>query len=191
MSILGIIASSKLGIAPIVPSFESIATETLSASTPSVTFSSIPATFTHLQLRCLVRSDRIGGNGADLKIKFNGSSTDYAFHDLTGLGANPVQVGAGASAVAISLQRIASDNTAAANIFAGMVIDILDYTSTSKNKTVRSLGGYDRNGAGEISLSSGLWYASPAAITSIELTTTATTEFKSYSQFALYGIKGA
>jgi hypothetical protein len=93
--------------------------------------------------------------------------------------------------VAISLQRIASDNTAAANIFAGMVIDILDYTSTSKNKTVRSLGGYDRNGAGEISLSSGLWYASPAAITSIELTTTATTEFKSYSQFALYGIKGA
>jgi large repetitive protein len=161
------------------------------AGASSVEFTSIPATFTNLQLRCLVRSDRSIGDGADLKIKFNGSSTDYAFRDLTGLGANPVQASAGTSAVAIGLQRIASDNTAAANIFAGMVIDILDYTSTSKNKTVRSLGGYDRNGGGEISLSSGLWYASPAAITSIELTTTAATEFKSYSQFALYGIKGA
>ena len=187
MPILGIIASSTLVAAG---DYESISTTTLSTDTATVTFSSIPGTYAHLQLRCLIRSNRSIGDGADLKIKFNGSSTDYAFHDLSGDGASATAA-SDTSAVAISLQRIASDNTAGSNIFAGMVIDILDYTSTSKNKTVRSLGGYDRNGGGQISLSSGLWYASPAAITSIELTTTATTSFKQYTQFALYGIKGA
>jgi hypothetical protein len=189
MPILGIIASSISGNLD-AGDFESIATTTLATTAATVTFTSIPATFTHLQIRCLIRSNRASGDGADLKVKFNGSSTDYAFHDLFGDGASATAA-SGTSATSISLQRIASDNTAGANIFAGMVIDILDYTSTSKNKTVRSLGGYDNNGDGDIALSSGLWYASPAAITSIELTTTATTSFKQYSQFALYGIRSA
>jgi hypothetical protein len=180
------------GAPPVSPtSYESIETFTVGVGgTSAIDFTSIPSTFTHLQLRCLIRTDRPIGDGADLKVKFNGSSTNYAFHDLNGNGASATAA-AGSSAVAISLQRLASDNTAGANIFAAMIIDILDYTSTSKNKTVRSLGGYDRNGGGQIALSSGLWYASPAAITSIELTTTATTSFKQYSSFALYGIKGA
>ena len=120
-----------------------------------------------------------------MKIKFNGSSTDYAFHDLTGLGANPVQAAAGTSAVAISLQRIASDNTAAANIFAGMVIDILDYTSTSKNKTVRSFGG--STAFNNIALFS-TFSASTAAATSVELLSESA-NYAIGSTFTLIGVK--
>jgi hypothetical protein len=204
VSILGIIASSKLGIAPIVPSFESIATETLSALTPSVTFSSIPATFTHLQLRCLVaRSsrNRIAGSGADLKISYNWIvQLNYSFHSIiTGLGANPVQAAAGANATSGNYQTLTKNtkrtNTAATDIFAGMVS--CRYFRLYKHirintKQLSSLDGYDRNGAGEISsFSRVIWYASPAC------------NHKYYNyrqqrqrlnlnhthQFALYGIK--
>jgi hypothetical protein len=76
----------------------------------------------------------------------------------------------------------------AANYFAATNIDILDYASTTKAKTVRALGGNDRNGYGRIQLSSGLWFATPQAITSIVLTTDGTA-FAENSQFALFGVK--
>jgi hypothetical protein len=68
-------------------------------------------------------------------------------------------------------------------------MDILDYTSTNKNKTVRSLGGFDRNGGGIITLSSSLWFKTPEAITSIRLKPQSSS-WTQYSSFALYGIKG-
>jgi hypothetical protein len=69
-----------------------------------------------------------------------------------------------------------------------MICDVLDYANTNKFKTLRSLTGNDRNGSGSIWLDSGLW-RSTSAITSIKFTTG--TAFAQYSQFALYGIKGA
>jgi len=45
-----------VGNDPYIPTdFESIATTTLSTNTASVTFSSIPATYTHLQIRATAR----------------------------------------------------------------------------------------------------------------------------------------
>jgi hypothetical protein len=76
-------------------------------------------------------------------------------------------------------------------MFGGGVVDILDYASTSKNKTIRTLSGADINGAGgDLRLSSGLWFATPAAITSITLYANGgSSDFAQYSSFALYGIK--
>ena len=73
--------------------------------------------------------------------------------------------------------------------FGAIVVDILDYTSTTKNKTVRSIGGLDNNGGGQMYINSSLWYATPAAITQIDITPELG-NFAQYSQFALYGIKG-
>jgi hypothetical protein len=70
------------------------------------------------------------------------------------------------------------------------VIDILDYTSTNKNKTIRTLGGFDMNGKGFAALFSGLWYKAPEAVTRIDLTSNTTLDFAVNSSFALYGIKG-
>jgi hypothetical protein len=67
------------------------------------------------------------------------------------------------------------------------VLDLLDYTSTTKNKTLRFLGGVDNNGSGGIWLSSNI-YITTAAITSLSF------KFNSYnftpdSRISLYGIK--
>ena len=75
--------------------------------------------------------------------------------------------------------------------FTPSIVDIVDYGSASKYKTVRSFDGADMNGSGtEINLTSGLWL-STSAITSITLTTTGGYAFRAGTTFALYGIKGA
>ena len=83
------------------------------------------------------------------------------------------------------LDRVAAND---ANIFSGVVIDLLDYANTSKYKTMRGFGGADRNGAGLISFSSGSWQ-NTAAITTLTFTLQAG-NFTQYSTIALYGIKG-
>jgi len=79
--------------------------------------------------------------------------------------------------------------TNTASVFAAYVIDILDYANTNKYKTSRNLAGYDNNSGGRVSLNSGNW-RNTNAITSITLTCRSD-NFQQYSQFALYGIKGA
>jgi hypothetical protein len=161
-----------------------------SGGSSSITFSSIPSTYTHLQVRGIAKSSRTGSARSDLIIKLNGSSTTYAHHQLYGDGAST-----GALGTASTTQGLLGINCVPSSgytsQFGGVVVDILDYLSTNKNKTIRSLAGTDNNGAGFISLSSALWYATPAAITSIALTIDGAYNFEQYSSFALYGFKGA
>jgi hypothetical protein len=191
VSILGIIASSKLGIAPIVPSFESIETITVASGTSNeISFTSIPSTYNHLQIRLFARTNRTSNNEANLLIRFNNDTgSNYAYHDLFGDGAS-VTVSAATSQTKIIANRL-TGASATANIFGSIIIDILDYKNTNKYKTVRAFGGVDRNGAGGISFSSGLWM-NTNAITEIDFTTIeGSFDFTQYSHFALYGIKGA
>lgn len=69
-----------------------------------------------------------------------------------------------------------------------VVVDILDYANTNKNKTIRVLAGVDNNGSGEVALNSGLW-PSTSALNTIKILTTSG-NLNQYSSFALYGIKG-
>jgi hypothetical protein len=78
---------------------------------------------------------------------------------------------------------------ATANAFGCYVFDILDYTSTNKNKTVRGIGGADVNGSGNAHVTSGAYLAN-TAITDIQFFTNGNFNFVQYSSFALYGIKG-
>jgi hypothetical protein len=77
---------------------------------------------------------------------------------------------------------------ATASVFGAGVIDILDYANTSKYKTIRTLSGWDKNGGGNVGLSSGLWL-STSAISSIVIGSQ-TGNLVTNTQFALYGIKG-
>jgi hypothetical protein len=77
-----------------------------------------------------------------------------------------------------------------ASMYSVMICDILDYKNTNKYKVIRSLMGHDINGSGRLNIYSGLW-KSTSAITSIDLTVESGSNFKQYTQFALYGIKGA
>jgi hypothetical protein len=164
-------------------SYESIATVTVgSGGASSISFSSIPSTYQHLQIRFISKLSA----GDDVIMRFNGdTANNYFNHILYGNGSSAISsVPFGGAYSGVALYYTGSSSS-----IAGGVVDVLDYTSTAKNKTVRFLGGYDDNGSGNIDLASGLWSATPAAVTSITIKPVSN-NFSQYSSFALYGIKG-
>jgi hypothetical protein len=189
--LLNVITGQLGGGAPAVTnSYESIATVTVGAGgQSSVTFSSIPSTYKHLQLRCSLKTSRTSSNLSSTPITFNGDTgTNYTSHDIEGNGSS-ASASAATSQPAIDVGRVAGNNSAA-NIFGFEIIDILDYANTNKYKTLRMLNGYDANGSGVVALCSGLWL-NTAAISSITFGTPYdATGYLQYSSFALYGIKG-
>jgi hypothetical protein len=168
--------------------YESIATVVVgSGGASTITFDSIPQTFQHLQIRGIARNSSAGPNYNFTRINLNNNTgSDYAYHLLRGDGTDAAS-GAGSSQT-FMWSALSVDNGVTSNIFSGFVIDILDYTNTNKNTTVRSLAGYDANGSGYVALLSGL-FNNTAAITEIDLTDTAADNFAQYSSFSLYGIK--
>jgi hypothetical protein len=187
---LGIMASQISGHL-VTNSYESIATVNVGVlGSSSIAFSSIPSTFKHLQLRIMCQTNRAVGVGDDIAMTFNGSGADYyAYHILYGNGSSAAATDNNTSTYA-DLSRFSS-TSAGTSIFSAGVVDILDYTSTNKNKTIRELAGYDANGSGVINFGSNLWKPStPVAISSISLVPTVGTKFNQYSSFALYGIRG-
>jgi hypothetical protein len=182
MPILGIIASSRLTAAP--SSYESIATVTVgSGGAASVTFSSIPATYTHLQIRGIWLHST---TNVAAQIRFNSDTgSNYSQHILRGNGS--AVVASGQSGVSGPGVTIAS-NSGSGGVGAS-VIDILDYTNTNKYKIVKSFCGQNVNGDGNFRLYSGLWL-NTTAISNINIIPNGGS-FNEYTQFALYGIKGA
>lgn len=184
--ILGIYASQISGhlFAP-SGAYDSIATVTVGAGgSAGITFSSIPATYKHLQIRCFAKSSG-PTNGENTKIYVNNitASTNYAWHVLRGDGASVVASGGGGNYIVANV-----GTTNATSTFSAMVIDILDYSDTNKNKTIRNLYGWDSNGAGYVGLASVL-APTTSAISQVDIFMDY--NFSQYSTFALYGIKGA
>jgi len=181
--ILGIYASSNYQRVTDTGSYFALGAVTVgSAGASSVTFSSIPATYTHLQIRATMLN---ASNLYSIKLRFNGdTATNYSAHQIFATGSI---AGAGAeTSVDIGLIGIGAVSTSLYS--AGMVTDILDYANTNKYKTVRSLSGGDGNGSGQIKISSVGW-RSTSAVNSIYINADGST-FNQYTSFALYGIKG-
>jgi hypothetical protein len=176
MPIFGVTASSNMSTK--LTDFYQIATTTLGSAQSSITFSSIPQDYTHLQIRGISRNV-VATNFMQFN---NDTASNYSSHYVLGDGATTI------SGVLNSTKMYAFFSTATANIFGVAVIDILDYANTNKYKTIRSLSGGDENGSGYAELLSGNW-RNTAAITSIKLST-GSGNLEQYSSFALYGIKG-
>jgi len=190
--ILGIFASAVTGGVS-TTSFESIATVSVgSGGSSSIEFTSIPGTYTHLQLRYFCQDNRGTYNDSLMNIRFNSDSgNNYAHHYLRGNG-SATEASATTSTAQI---QVATTATSATSNFLGGVLDILDYANTNKYKTARILSGFDNNNTGSgsvglIYLYSGLWQ-NTNAITSISFASSLGTSFNQYSHFALYGCKSA
>jgi hypothetical protein len=163
--------------------YESISTVTVGGtSQSSISFTSIPSTYTHLQLRGILLA-----NGASPQIRFNSdSNANYSNHLMYGGGTNPPGTGSNTS---ISAMYIGGSNTGTSSSHPFVfVTDILDYANSSKNTTMRTLSGVDQNGSGEVSIFSGGWHVTNP-VTSVSVITNV--NFTQYSSVALYGIKGA
>jgi|688.fasta_scaffold356192_2 hypothetical protein len=188
--ILGILDSGAAAVA--VATFDSIQTVTVgSGGSASISFTSIPSTYSHLQIRGIARTNRTAYFLDYGKLTFNSdSSSVYTTHHLQGDGASAAAYGE-ANAAFTNILRFAADGSPTpSDTFGTFIVDILDYKNTNKNKTIRNLGGCDTNGAGELGLYSGVW-RNTAAISTITIAPGGGTLFKQYTQFSLYGIKGS
>lgn len=180
MPILGIMASAmSANLWQPEGAYDSLATVTLTGSTASLTFAGIPTTYKHLQLRTLAQQASTGGY---VEIILN-DATFNRRHYLYGNGSSALAGQDTTNAPGIFSSAFSSGSS----VFAGSIIDILDYTSTTKNKVTRSLGGVDNNGSGAIYLMSSL-YTSSSAITSMTINAISQ-NFTANSTFALYGVK--
>lgn len=180
---IGSVKGFGWGALAAVGTFESIATVTVgSGGSASVSFTSIPATYTHLQVRGFARST---STECDVKVQLNGDTgSNYAYHRMYNSGGVGAADGSSSQTTMFYCGRI----KASTSVFGANIIDILDYTNTNKYTTLRILMGLDDNGSGYDSLASGLWM-NTNAVTSIKLIPHAG-NFAQYSEFALYGIKG-
>ena len=190
MPILGIMASAISGNLA-TASYESIATVTTTSTQATISFTSIPATYKHLQLRILSRNDDAAGGINFMRLKLNSDATsgNYRGHYLYGSGGSVSSAAVAGATSGLPIGEVAG-NTNTANCFAATVLDILDYANTTNNKTTRGLTGADFNTtSGGILLVSGL-YMSTSAISRIDIVSSVGTGFITNSSFALYGIKG-
>jgi len=173
-------------------SYESIATVTATGSETALNFTSIPSTYSHLQIRGIARSLEVAANSRRGTIRFNSDSgSNYTQHSLQGNGSAVSAFGYSALTY-IYIEQMALTDGCTAGAFGASVTDIIDYASTSKFKTLRVFNGGNNNSTStsfQIGLGSGLW-RSTSAITSIEIGLDGET-FKAGSTFSLYGIKGA
>jgi len=176
--------------------FDSLGTVIVSSATSAVTFSNIPATYTHLHIRCLTRG--VTGSTCPVYLRVNSDSgTNYSTHQILGNGSTAYADGhANASYILDGwggFQSWSGDDLA--NTFGVGIIDILDYANTSKFKTARALWARENNAStpvtGRIVFESGAW-RNTNAITTLTFTTEATTygiNWAPRTEFSLYGIK--
>ena len=177
--ILGIWASQNYSRVP-ATSYESIATVNVGAGgTGTISFTSNPSTYKHLQIRAYSTS----GGYLDLRLNSDNTTSNYKGNALFGSGSGtPSAVSAANSAY---FPWTGGWSTSAPWVG---VLDIIDYSNTNKEKTLRVLEGSDANGSGELYLNSILWM-STSTISSITLSRSGVT-IGQYSSFALYGIRG-
>lgn len=162
-----------------------LATLTANGSVDTLTFSSIPQAYEHLQIRGIASA---GGTTSTMNIRFNNdSASNYTRHRLIGDGSSASSFGQTAQSQIPFLGNAGLPSLS--NSYGVFVLDILDYANTNKYTTARVLSGSESNGSGGVDFTSGLWL-NTAAVTDVtirintSLYTTATT-------FALYGIKRA
>lgn len=170
-----------------VGAYDALATVTVpSGGAASITFSGIPQTYKHLQIRG-ISYNTAGQN--NFGINFNGDTgANYTYHALRGDGSSAI----GAAGTGVTYGYLQYDNNTGGT-FASRIIDILDYTNTNKLKTIRALGGWDANGSGIVFLQSSLWTKAGTGVISDAVNTITLSynagNFAQYSQLALYGVK--
>jgi hypothetical protein len=160
-----------------------------SGGAASISFSSIPSTYTDLCVKISARMDTAAANVSYLKVRFNAATTNYADRTVFGSGA-----------VAGSVFNIIGDQTgiywlaipaaaSTSSVFGNADVYVPNYNSANyKSVSIDSVS--ENNGTTTYAfLVAGLWQ-STSAITSINLVPDAGALVQ-YSTFYLYGVKNA
>lgn len=162
--------------------YEPIATTTLGSATRSITFSSIPATYTDLRIVWVGRN----ATTADyVEVTFNGTTSGYSFTSISGDGSS-----AGSNRITSNTKWIPNFPPTAGSSSTPFTftVDIFSYAG-STFKTGLMTNSSDFNGSGLVIRSVGLWQ-NTAAITSIKLEGQGD-NFATGTTATLYGVKNA
>jgi hypothetical protein len=155
----------------------------LTTSAASVTFSGLDAysDYKHLQVRMIAQTTRSSA-GDNLYVFLNGDTTgaNYTGHELEGNGSAAEGHTDNGLALGGRVQILGSTT---ADAFAPVILDILDFSSASKNTTARIFAG-----SYYVTLASGAWL-NTAAVTAITLDKFGPS-WSTGSRFSLYGSKG-
>lgn len=163
-------------------------------SSTTITFSNIPQTYSSLQLRILGKDTNTASITLDGYVQLNGDTgSNYSYHYTRGTGTGVSSTGGYPNSVIIMPNAFSSSKAtspAQANIYGTAIVDIHDYKSTTRNKTVRIFGGSDSNFSSTSIgpyLASGSWN-NTAAVTSVSIVTGGTA-WTAETTIALYGMK--
>lgn len=156
--------------------YEAIATQTLGSATASVTFSSIPGTYTDL---VLIVNASLASGAASLLMRYNSDSgTNYSGTRLIGNGS------------AASSERTTSSNQNDIGYFntsmCNSITSIQNYSNSTTYKTCLVRANTSEYVFGQVQM-----WRNTAAVTSISITNSSAVNFNTGSTFTLYGIKAA
>jgi hypothetical protein len=142
-----------------------IAGQTAVNGTGVFSFTNIPQNFQHLQLRIHARSTYTSSENMFMRIN-NSSSINWSGHALGGTGAGSGYTANYSTSNYADLTAIANAQQST-DVFGAYIIDILDYSNTNKNKTIKCMGGFDNGGSGYVELRSAVAITT-GAITDIQ-----------------------
>lgn len=160
--------------------YEPIQTTTLTSAQATVTFSSIPSTFTDLVLITNTASQLASGSEHILCYFNSDTGTNYSSTYLYGTGSAAIS-GRDTNKTGVFIGRHEQTELGTG------ITHIMNYANTTTNKTVISRGGL----AGGITIAYVSLWRSTSAITSLSMTPYLGTTFDSGSSFTLYGIRAA
>jgi hypothetical protein len=158
--------------------------KTLSSTTTSVTFSSIPQTYTDLLLKVSARASASALN-FQLNVRLNNSTTGYTARGLYNLGTTNSSY----NTTIAGYVGQTSGNSAAANVFGNAEIYVPNYAG-STNKSYSADNNASSTTQNRLDLVGGL-LSNTAAVTSLVVATADGTSFLTNSTFYLYGIKNS
>lgn len=185
---LGILAVAGSGAAGATDAFDWLETQSITTSTASVTFSNLNnySAYQHLQIRVTARgAGSTGTTYGAVNVRFNGdTASNYWYHNLRGDGSGVSSEGT--SGTSISLERSQAAGGSTADVYGFLIFDILNFNSTSRKKTLRSMHGTIVS-VSNLFQSSGFWN-NTNAVTSITLAPTYS--FRAGSRISIYGLKG-
>lgn len=166
--------------------YEAIATQTVTGSAAAtVTFSSIPSTYTDL---VLVMQPAAGFETENVGIRFNSDTgNNYSYTKLTGNGSTAT------STRATNFSRINMCDSIGTTTTLGnltIICNIMNYANSTTNKTTLSRSNQATGTYPGVETMVGLW-RNTAAITSVTAMQSGSATFSIGSTFSLYGIASA
>ena len=162
-----------------VASMDALASVTVATNQASVTFTNIPQTYTHLEIRAFTLSS--SGN-ADTGFQIGGDTNSrYYYFCLAGTNAGLAASWSNGTTSNVYF------NSYGATVPGIAIAQIPDYTNPNKYKSIKSMYGYGVSGGGRVGIHTGWYNYTTNAVSTVTLFSTA--NYAPGTSIALYGIK--